>query len=181
MKKTFLILSGAAALMLAACDESKKPYEPELDSEYNKEMKSPHDSDELGDYTAAAKPKFPIGSTVIIKSEHTKGMKDAKATVVGAYDTVAYSYSYTPPGEAEVSDSKWIVDEEIVDENDVAFEVGDTVVTSANHKKGLQGSEVTIDSVRPTVAYILDYVDTSNNKKVSNYKWVIEEELMKEE
>ncbi|ART79015.1 YdhK family protein [Oceanisphaera avium] len=181
MKKTLLILGAASALILAGCDESKKPYEPELDTEYNTEMKSPTNQDEMGDYTVAENPTFPIGTTVIIKSEHNKGMKDAKATIVGAYETVAYSVTYKPSnGEPEISDSKWIVDEEIVDENDVAFEVGDKVTTTANRQPGMQGTEVTIETVRPTTVYMVDYVDSTNDKKVSNYKWLIEDELIKE-
>ena len=180
MKTSVLIMSFAATLLLAGCDEAKKPYEPKLDTEYNTEMKSITNGEDLSQYKTAANPTFPIGSKVIIKSEHTQGMKDAKATVVKAYDTIAYSVAYTPADGEPVTDAKWIINEEIIDENDVAFEVGDIVRTKAAHKKGLQGIDLTIASVRPTTAYVVDYVDTDTNKKVSNYQWVLEDELVKQ-
>ena len=180
MKTSLLIMGFAATLLLAGCDEVKKPYEPKLDTEYNTEMKSIPNSEDLSHYKTADNPTFPIGSKVIIKGEHTKGMKDAKATVVKAYDTVAYSAAYTPAGGEPVKDAKWIVNEEIVDNNDVAFEVGDKVKTTASHHLGMQGAELTIESVRPTTVYMVDYIDTGTNKKVSNYQWVIEDELVKQ-
>lgn len=180
MKKLFFILTATSALLLAGCDESKKPYEPKLDSEHNTEMKSIPGDQGFSDYKAAAKPTFPIGSNVIINSAHATGMKGAKATVVGAFDTVAYSVSYTPTtGGAKVTDYKWLVNEELVDKNDVAFAVGDKVVTSASHQPGMKDAEVTIETIRPTTAYAVDYVDTDNSKKINNYRWLIEEELSK--
>lgn len=178
MKRSVLILSVTTALLLAGCDEAKKPYEPELDAEYNTEMKSIPNGEDLSQYKTAANPTFPIGSKVIIKSEHSKGMKDAKATVVKAYDTIAYSVSYTPKEGAAVKDSQWIVNEEIIDDNDVAFEVGDIVRTTASHKPDAHGVDLTIESVRPTTAYVVDYVDTNTNKKISHYQWVIEDEMV---
>lgn len=180
MKKSIFILTMAAAFALTGCDESKKPYKPQLDSEHNTEMKSLPDAEGFSDYTAAEKPTFPIGSQVIINSDRSSGMKGAQGTVVAAFDTIAYAVSYTPSigGEA-VSEYKWLVNEELADENDVAFEVGDKVVTTAAHQKGMKNTEVTIDTVRPTTAYVVDYVDTANNKKISHYKWLIEDELSK--
>lgn len=181
MKRVMFICSVTAALLLAGCDESKKPYEPKLDREHNTEMKSLPGEQGFSDYKAADKPTFAIGSQVIINSAHTKGMKDAKATVVGAFDTVAYSVSYiSTAGNQQVTDYKWLVNEELVDENDVAFAVGDKVVTSAAHDPGMKNAEVTIETVRPTTVYVVDYVDTENSKKINNYRWLIEDELSKE-
>ena len=43
-------------------------------------------------------------------------MKNAKATVKGAYETYAYVVSYTPTnGDEKVSNHKWVVNEEVAD------------------------------------------------------------------
>ena len=49
----------------------------------------------------AENPTFKVGSKAIIKSEHMEGMKGAEATIVGAYDTVAYTVSYTSTNDRE--------------------------------------------------------------------------------
>lgn len=178
MKHLIFVCTLASALVLAGCE---KPYEPKVDKEHNTDMKSLPNEQGFSDYTTADNPTFPINSKVVINSDATKGLKGATGTVVAAFDTIAYSVSYTPStGNAQVRDYKWIVNEELVDENDVAFHVGDKVVTSAQHQPGMKDTEVTIESVRPTTVYIVDYVDTDANKKVNRYKWLVEDELSKE-
>lgn len=177
MKNLMFICTVAGALLLVGCEE---PYEPKIDKEHNTEMKSLPGEEGFSDYKAASKPTFPIGSQVILNGEHANGMYGANGTVVAAFDTIAYSVSYTPTtGGERVTNYQWIVNEELVDNNDVAFEVGDKVVTSADHQQGIHNTEVTIDAVRPTTVYLVDYIDTENNKKISNYKWLIEDELSK--
>ena len=44
----------------------------------------------------ATNPKFPVGSNVILLGDHKKGMRGAKAQVVGAFDTTIYEVSYKP-------------------------------------------------------------------------------------
>ena len=178
MKNLMFICTVAGALLLAGCEE---PYEPKVDKAHNTEMKSLPGEEGFSDYKTADNPAFPTNSKVVINSEPIKGIKGATGTVVAAFDTIAYSVSYTPSiGSVQVRDYKWIVNEELVDENDVAFDVGDKVVTSADHQQGMKNTEVTIETVRPTTVYIVDYVDTAANKKVNRYKWLIEEELSKE-
>ncbi|MFS0577312.1 YdhK family protein [Sporosarcina sp. 179-K 3D1 HS] len=62
----------------------------------------------------AENPTFKVGSKAIIEADHMKGMKDAEATIVGAYDTVAYSVSYTPTtGGKRVINHKWVTESEL--------------------------------------------------------------------
>ncbi|MFX3839288.1 YdhK family protein, partial [Streptococcus suis] len=65
---------------------------------------------------SAGNPTYKVGSQAIIKSDHMEGMNGATATVVGAYDTTAYSISYTPTtGGPRVTNHKWVIHEEIKD------------------------------------------------------------------
>jgi len=63
---------------------------------------------------AAEKPTYPVGTQVTLTTDHMEGMRDAPATVVGAYKTVAYAVNYTPTdGGPEVTNHKWVVQEEL--------------------------------------------------------------------
>src|SRR5699024_5356488 len=67
--------------------------------------------DELED---AESPKYEEGSKAIIETDHMAGMKGAEATIDGAYDTTAYTVSYTPTDGGEpVEDHKWVIHEEL--------------------------------------------------------------------
>lgn len=93
-------------------------------------------------------------------------MKGAKATIVGAFDTVAYSVTYTPTtGGEKVENHKWIIHEEIMDAEDRPFNKGDKVITVADHMSGMKNAEVTIDSVKPTTVYMIDYTAATDNEK----------------
>jgi hypothetical protein len=62
----------------------------------------------------AQNPTYKVGSQTIIQADHMPGMKGAKATIVGAYDTTAYAVSYTPTtGGQPVKNHKWVTDSEL--------------------------------------------------------------------
>ncbi len=127
----------------------------------------------------AENPKFEVGSKAIIQSDHMKGMKGAEATIVGAYDTIAYTISYTPTtGGERVTNHKWVIQEEIKEaKGDKPLESGTEVTIQASHMKGMEGVTATIDSAKETTVYMVDYMPTTGGEKVTNHKWVTENEL----
>ncbi|MBU3824990.1 MAG: DUF1541 domain-containing protein [Candidatus Oceanisphaera merdipullorum] len=197
MKKILLILSAAATLVLAGCNDDNKapvqtaPVNESQQTTINEQAAAINDAShndmnhtstgELpSNLKQADNPKYPVGSTATIITDHMGGMKDAKATIVGAFDTMVYSISYTPTtGGDKVTDHKWIVHEEIMDAQDSPYKVGDKVRTSGNHMPGMNDAEATIDSVNKTIVYVVDYTDTQNGEQVKNHQWVTEDELKK--
>jgi len=106
------------------------------------------------------------------------GMKNAKATIVGAYDTIVYSVSYTPTtGGARVTNHKWVVQEEIKNAGEEPFKPGSVVTLLANHMPGMKGATATIESAERTTAYMVDYIPTTGGQPVKNHKWLIRSEL----
>ncbi|MGO2078440.1 MAG: DUF1541 domain-containing protein, partial [Staphylococcus equorum] len=106
------------------------------------------------------------------------GMKNAEATVKGAYETYAYVVSYTPTnGDEKVSNHKWVVNEEVADAPENGFKKGDTVKLEADHMPGMKGAEAKIDDVNKTTVYVVDYRSTENDKMVKNHKWMTSNEL----
>ena len=151
---------------------------------YTKHSHSDHDHhhDESGelppDIKAAQHPTLQVGDKAIIYATHMEGMDGSVATIVGAYDTIAYTISYTPTnGGEKVKNHKWIVHEEIEDPSDQPYKRGDQVVVEAEHMAGMHGVTATIDSAEETTVYMIDYTSTTG-KKVINHKWVTEEELV---
>ncbi|WP_355327262.1 YdhK family protein [Paenibacillus jiagnxiensis] len=123
-------------------------------------------------------PKFPVGSQAVIHADHMPGMNGAEATIVGAYDTVAYTISYSPTtGGERVTDHKWIIHEEIENAQTKAYEQGAEVTITADHMQGMKGATATIESAEPTTVYMVDYVSTTDGQKVTNHQWVTESEL----
>ncbi|ETW90445.1 hypothetical protein X839_04225 [Streptococcus thermophilus MTH17CL396] len=125
----------------------------------------------------AVNPKFPVGSNVILLADHMKGMKGAKAQVVGAFDTTIYEVSYKPKtGGPMVKNHRWVVQEELKDTKTVANE-GDTVILNADHMDGMMGAEAKVDkSIKGTV-YVVNYTPTDGQKEVKNHMWVTEDEM----
>lgn len=209
MKKLFVIFGITTALVLAGCDDTNKPVTTTPANETNNtaindqaavvndavndkvnntvnnaanDANMDHSSSgELpSNLKKADNPKYPVGSKATIKTDHMAGMNGAEATIVGAFDTVAYAVTYTPTtGGDKVEDHKWIIHEEIVDAKDSAYKKGDKVMTSADHMNGMANAEVTIDSVKPTTVYMVDYKDTKTGEPVNNHQWVTEDELSK--
>ncbi|MBT2573081.1 YdhK family protein [Bacillus sp. ISL-51] len=126
----------------------------------------------------AKNPTYKAGSDVMILASHMKGMKNAQGTVTGAYDTTVYSVSYTPTtGGKRVENHKWVIQEELKGAGDKTLKPGDKAALEASHMKGMKGAEAVIDSAKKTTVYMVDYTPTTGGKKVTNHKWVTEDEL----
>lgn len=130
----------------------------------------------------AEDPTYEVGSTAIINVKHMnmEGMGDAEATIAGAYNTTAYTVSYTPTtGDEPVEDHKWVIHEELLveDPGDAPLEPGTEVTLNADHMKGMNGATATIDSAEDTTVYMVDFTPTTDEEKVVNHKWVVESEL----
>ncbi|MBJ6362591.1 YdhK family protein [Paenibacillus sp. MAHUQ-46] len=185
MKKTLVLLSLAALLVISACGSSKSA-EP---NETNKGAQSGGQNSHAGmDHSSssgapegmreASSPTFPVGSKAVIADSHMSGMEDAETTIAGAYDTTVYTVSYTPvTGGERVTDHKWVVHEEIKGAGNEPFKPGDEVVLDADHMPGMEGATAKIDSAKQTTVYMVDFTSTTTGEEVKNHKWVTEEEL----
>lgn len=63
-----------------------------------------------------------------------------------------------------------------IDSKSSTFNVGDTVILSADHMPGMQGSIGKIDSINDG-AYEVDYWPTDGSEEVKNHKWVTADEM----
>ena len=126
--------------------------------------------------TKAADPKFDVGDTVVLSADHMPGMKDAEATVSGAFDTTTYSISYTPTdGGDPVKDHKWVVHEELKDPGKAPLKKGDKATVNAEHMPGMKGAEATIDSATDETVYMVDI--KTDEMEMTNHKWVVDSEM----
>ena len=60
---------------------------------------------------------------------------------------------------------------------DPKFDVGDTVVLSADHMPGMKGAEATVSGAFDTTTYSISYTPTDGGDPVKDHKWVVHEEL----
>jgi hypothetical protein len=105
-------------------------------------------------------------------------MNGAAATIVGAFDTIAYTVTYTPTtGGAPVKNHKWVIKEEIKTAGNAQLKPGTKGILVGDHMEGMKGTEATIDSLVHTTVYMIDYTPTTGGAKVTNHKWVTESEL----
>ena len=124
----------------------------------------------------ASSPRYPVGTKVTLTADHMPGMKGAEATIAGAFDTTAYSVSYTPTdGGQRVTDHKWVVHEELEDPGEAPLAKGTEVVLDADHMPGMDGAEATIEGSTDETVYMVDY--TVDGKTMTNHKWVVEGEI----
>lgn len=198
----------SSALLLGACGSADdngqtEVAEPTTTTEENtdtdkntNEMTENHDThegghedmehDESGEVPEGMKetenPTYPVGSEVVIENDHMAGMKGAKGTVVGVFDTTAYEVTYkdTKTGE-KVANHKWVVHEELENAQDGPYQAGDEVVLEASHMPGMKGATATIDSAEKTNVYMVTYTDTETGEEIENHKWMSEDELSKAE
>ncbi|USK67276.1 YdhK family protein [Peribacillus frigoritolerans] len=193
--KMSLILSLFAALflVLGACSnandentENKDNTEKTEDKENMEGMDHGNmdhsSSEEVPEGLKEAKnPTYEVGSQAILETDHMEGMKGAKATIVGAYDTTVYTISYTPTtGGERVENHKWVIQEEIKDAGDDPLEPGAEVTVDAAHMEGMDGAKAEIDSAEEMTVYMIDFTPTSGGEEVKNHKWVTESELSPE-
>lgn len=175
MKKIALLsLTLILAVALSACGKSSNQGQ----SGMNHSGMDHSSSEQLPAGLKEAKnPKYKVGSQAVILDDHMPGMKGATATIVGAYDTTVYSFSYVPTtGGEKVTNHKWVVQEEIKNGGE-PFSKGAEVTLMADHMKGMNGAKATIDSVQQTTVYVVDYTPTTGGAPVKNHKWVTESEL----
>ncbi|AMQ20525.1 YdhK family protein [Geobacillus sp. JS12] len=173
--------SVMAALLLSACtgaNDNKAPKEHTASHTGHEGMNHSGSKEVPAGLKEAKQPKYPVGSQVIIHADHMPGMDGAKATVTGAFDTIVYTVTYTPTtGGDPVKNHKWVIHEEIENAGDKPFQPGDEVVLNADHMEGMKGAKAVIDSAKQTTVYMVDYIDTETGQKVTNHKWVTEDEL----
>lgn len=173
-----------AFLMLAACkDESGENAADDKTiqegTSTNQAQMNTSTSGELPEGLREAEdPTFPTGSIVTISAEHTNGTKAVEGTVAGAYDTAAYIVSYEPTNGGErVENYKWVIHEEIQGAGADLFARGEKVVLNASHMTGMHGANAYIEAVEETTVYMVNYISTTG-EKVTNHKWVVEEEFL---
>lgn len=68
------------------------------------------------------------------------------------------------------------IDSKSQDDTQSEFNVGDTVVLSADHMPGMKGAIAKIDSI-DNGAYEVDYWPTDGSAEVTNHKWVVDSEM----
>ncbi|MFF2498411.1 DUF1541 domain-containing protein [Peribacillus sp. NPDC058075] len=194
MKMTLILsLFAALFLVLGACSNANDENTENRDNTEKTEDKENMEgmdhgnmdhssSEEVPEGLKEAKnPTYEVGRQAILETNHMEGMKGAKATIVGAYDTTAYAISYTPTtGGERVENHKWVIQEEVKDAGDEPLEPGAEVTVEAAHMKGMDGATAKIDSAEATTVYVVDYTPTTGGEEVKNHKWVTESELSPE-
>ncbi len=167
LKKIIFLASLTLLLFTTACSSSG--------------MSGGHESTtEVKNLKVYDSPLYPVGSKIILNTDHMEGMMEAKGTVSGAYDTTLYAVDYTS-GETgeEVKDHKWIIREEIKDSQDKNYSIGDKVTLMTGHMSSMGGEGVTatITQVVQGPAYMVNYTPTNGEKEVKDHQWVSESEL----
>ncbi|MEC5424798.1 YdhK family protein [Virgibacillus sp. C22-A2] len=186
-----------AALLLGACggdsenETDPKNEETQEDTSMETEPDSDHSNEDMHEHMSssgevpedlqeAENPTYEVGSTAIIEVKHMdmESMDGAEATIAGAYDTTAYSVSFTPTtGGEPVEDHKWVIHEELEDPGEAPLEPGTEVTMEASHMEGMEGATAVIDSSEETTVYMVDFTPESGGEEIKNHKWVIENEL----
>ena len=197
------ILSISAATLLVACSTDTGSQESAAESEASSIESMAEESsmsgmdeiegndmegmvhDDSGEIPEGLKeaenPTYNVGETATITDGHMEGMEGAEATIVGAFDTVAYEVSYDPTnGGPREENHKWVIHQEIADAGEEPFEPGDEVTLEANHTEGMEGATATIDDAKSTTVYMIDYQPTTGGEEVKNHKWVTDSELSAE-
>ena len=57
------------------------------------------------------------------------------------------------------------------------FPVGSKAVVHADHMEGMDGAEANIAGAYDTTVYAISYTPTTGGKKVTNHKWIVQEEI----
>ena len=187
MRKKLLMgfVTLVSAFTLVACGNDNEEVnhenmdmETNSSSEESMEMNHSGSGEVPGGLKVAENPTYKVGSQAILETDHMEGMKGAEATIVGAFDTTAYTISYTPTtGGERVENHKWVIQEEIKDAGDETLEPGTEVTVEADHMVGMDGATAEIDSSEQTTVYMINYTPTTGGEEVTNHKWVTEDEL----
>ncbi|MEK4029557.1 YdhK family protein [Pseudobacillus sp. FSL P4-0506] len=187
LKKALILLFAALILILGACSNDKEESKKRTDNKEHTEKMEDMDHGEMSHSSSGETPKglktadhptYKVGSEAILETDHMEGMKGAKATIAGAYETTAYVVSYTPnTGGKRVENHKWVIQEEMKDAGSKTLTPGTEVTLVADHMKGMKGASAEIESAEKTTVYMVDYTSTTNGEEVKNHKWVTENEL----
>lgn len=181
-KKMTTLLAMATTVVLSACSPTEETTPPESSSAVEESDMGHMMHDDSGEIPEglqeAQSPTYAVGDTVLIETGHMPGMEGAEATIVGAFDTVAYEVSYDPTNGGErVENHKWVVQEEITEADETVLEPGTEVTLEAMHMEGMQGATATIDAAKETTVYMVDYQPTDGSETVKNHKWLTDDEL----
>ncbi|USB31741.1 YdhK family protein [Paenibacillus sp. YPG26] len=180
MKKQWLLIAAVLILLLSGCGNGNEQETSSSDhsSGSHEEMDHSGSGEVPPELKSAANPTYKVGSQAMVQTDHMSGMKGATGTIVGAYDTIVYAVTYTPvTGGEQVPNHKWVIHEELQAAQAESYNPGDEVVLEADHMKGMKGAKATIDSAERTTVYMIDYTPTNGGPKVTNHKWVTEDEL----
>lgn len=131
------------------------------------------------DLTPAANPLYPVGSEVVIETDHMAGMQGARGVVSGAFDATLYAVDYVSDAGEAIRNHRWVIAGEIEGRAGRAFAVGDRVTLGEGHMGGLGGAGKAAVIVRAVAgpAYMVDYDPTDGGARVVNHQWVAEFEL----
>lgn len=193
MKKQLVFIGVAVMIVLSGCGQNAAN-ENRANNTQNSNASAMNNSgmnhSEMNHSSSGEVPKgfkeeenstYKVGSQVIINADHMEGMNGATATIVGAYSTTAYAVSFTPTtGVERVTNHKWVIHEELKDAKEQPYQPGEKIVLQADHMKGMNGAEATIDTKEKTTVYMLDFTSTTTGENVKNHKWVTESELSSE-
>ncbi|KRK09862.1 hypothetical protein FD11_GL000432 [Ligilactobacillus pobuzihii E100301 = KCTC 13174] len=181
--KKLLRYLGIALLLIvvvSGCSSDSSHKESSDDQSHSSQkMKMHHGSNSQKDSSLkkAKDPKYKAGSKVKLSADHMKGMKNANATIVNAYDSKLYAVDYKPSSDKKVvKDHKWVTNDEI-EGNRREYGKGDKVTLTADHMPGIKNSSATIVEIKDGPAYMVNYQPTNGDKQVKNHKWVAEDEL----
>ncbi|TLS49984.1 DUF1541 domain-containing protein [Paenibacillus antri] len=183
-RKLILIITAIMIVVLSACGNNASDQEISNNGQMNHgdishgEMNHSGSGEVPPGLKEAENPTFKVGSEAVLQTDHMPGMKGATATIVGAYDTVAYVVSYTPTtGGERVTNHKWVIHQEIKDAGDKPLQSGAQVTLQADHMPGMMGATAEIVSGDQMTVYMVDYTPTTGGEKVTNHQWVTETEL----
>lgn len=57
------------------------------------------------------------------------------------------------------------------------YKIGDKAILKTEHMEGMNGAEATIVGAYETTAYVISYTPTTGGERVTNHKWIIQEEI----
>lgn len=190
-KAVVRMLTMSATLLLAACS-TETTDNPELIESASTSMETESMTSESGiedmvhddsgeiptGLKEAENPTYKVGDKVTLMTDHMAGMDGAEATIVGAFDTIAYEVSYNPTnGDERVENHKWVIQEELTNTDMDPLEPGKEAVINAKHMPNMEGATAIIDSAEETTVYMVDYEPTTGEEEVKNHKWLTESEL----
>lgn len=178
----FLCTAVVMLILVVGCSSTSSQNKNSSSHSHSSEKMEMHkhsNSKKVSGLKKAKHPKYAIGTKVKLSADHMEGMKGAAATIVNAYDSKLYAVNYKSTTDKKVvKDHKWVTNDEI-EGNRKEYKKGDKVTLSADHMPGMKNSSATIVEIRRGPAYIVNYQPTNGDKKVTNHKWVAEDEIEK--